>query len=77
MRAPRIAVEVEGERRIHAGDGSGVYATLCGLDGEENPTEPAHPWEKIDCNQCADAWKAWREYTAADFQFKVRVRKQL
>lgn len=77
MRAPRIAIVAEGERHIHAGDGVGVYATLCGLDGDENLMEPARSWEKIDCEQCADAWKAWRAYTAADFEFKLRVRKSL
>lgn len=77
MTAPRVAVTVEGERNVHAGDGSGVYATLCGLDGEENTVESAQAWEKITCQQCATAWKAWKAYTPADFQLKVRVRNQL
>lgn len=74
--APRVAITVEGTREVHAGDGSGVYATLCGLDGDEaQVVEPAASWEKITCSQCADAWLAWRNYRPCDFVLRVRIKK--
>lgn len=77
MTAPRVAVTLEGVRGVHAGDGSGNYATLCGLDGEENTVERAGNFEKITCPQCAEAWKAWKVYRPADFCLAIRLKHDI
>lgn len=63
-----IALIVDGITEVHAA-GDGVYATLCGLDGDDYDQAlvplPHNP--KIDCVQCRAQWKAWQRFTAKDF----------
>lgn len=68
----KVAVTADGATQVHA-IGDGVYATLCGLDGEENQVEPAQSWEKITCPQCYNLWRAWRAYQANDFVLRLRI----
>lgn len=78
MAASKIRVTTpDGESFVHAGDGQGVYATLCGLDGEENTVWAVGPGERITCDQCAIVFKAWRAYRPADFTLKMRVRHRI
>ena len=62
-----VRVIVDGEVKVHAVDPTGNYATLCGLDGDDN--HPACMQKvirhlergKIDCSACRvilrHAWK--------------------
>lgn len=58
-----VAFMVDGAISTHA-DSAGLfnYATLCGLDGEENAVVPVMPGAVIDCPQCIALWKAWSKY---------------
>jgi len=60
------AIEVEGVVDIHATDVTGVYATLCGLDGDD-PTAgqktvklPKNP--RITCETCLAIIRHAKEY---------------
>lgn len=68
----KIEVTADGEAQVHA-IGDGLYATLCGLDGEEHAVEPVSPSRKITCPQCFRLWTAWRAYHAADFSPTLRT----
>jgi hypothetical protein len=72
MLSSKVEVTVDGESHIHA-VGNGLYATLCGLDGEDYATEPARPRQQITCPQCFQLWDAWRAYRAEDFSPKIRA----
>lgn len=64
-----VRVTVNGETLTH-GNGDGVpgdWATLCGLDGEENPVEDALPGAKIDCRSCRMIFEAARVFRIRDF----------
>lgn len=66
----KAAVVVSGVRQVHIG-GNGIYATLCGLDGDDPTCEQAMATvqddEKIDCSVCLDIWQVCRGYTRRDF----------
>lgn len=63
-----IAVAADGVTEVHAA-GDGVYATLCGIDGDDREQSivglPDDP--RIDCPQCRAKWQAWRRFVALDF----------
>ena len=50
------AIEFDGVVEIHATDVTGVYATLCGLDGDDlvtgQKTVPLPKKPKINCKTC-------------------------
>jgi len=62
-----VAIECEGVRKIHAAGIDGNYASLCGLDGEENRVSLPKRGEKIDCPQCFAIWNETRYYRPGDF----------
>ncbi len=63
----RIVLTGSGEREIHAADTTGNYATLCGLDGEENETGTLRKGERINCHQCIAIWLECKLYYVRDF----------
>lgn len=67
MRPLKVLVQVDGVETIHAGDGTGVYGTLCGLCVDELTWEPVPSHTKITCSQCVQSWQAWKAYRAGDF----------
>lgn len=70
-RSKRVALMVDGALEIHAEDISGLYATLCGVDGDD-PELEQYPAEmpkgkRITCKQCYRIFKACKDLRAADF----------
>jgi len=69
-----VAIKSFGEISIHAHDASGNYATLCGLDGDDQGGHvdqicvPVPKGRKIDCEQCKAIFLKAREYTKRDFE---------
>jgi hypothetical protein len=62
-----VRVSVDGEIMVHALDASGNYATLCGIDGNDNHPSCTQKTlghlkrGKIDCPECRLILKmAWR-----------------
>lgn len=72
----RVAVIQDGVRGIHAGDATGNYATLCGLDGDDPDQHVQQSMsivkrgEKINCDQCRSIWSKARQYRISDFEEK-------
>ena len=70
-----VAVEQDGVVEIHASgaDASGDYATLCGVDGNDDGAgvnqRPADlpPGAKINCPQCKQLILAARKFSRRDF----------
>lgn len=69
-----VRVIVDGKTAIHALDSTGNYATLCGLDGDDN-----HPAcvqmvlghlkrGKIDCSECCRILRTAWEYSEQDLK---------
>lgn len=71
--AAKVAIVHAGERQVHASSTNGVYATLCGLDGDD--PDPAvqqsactvNPQDKITCPDCFAIWFTAKEYRRTDF----------
>lgn len=63
----KVILTGSGEREIHVSDTTGNYATLCGLDGEENEIGILRKGEKINCHQCIAIWFKCKEYHVRDF----------
>lgn len=67
-----VAVEVEGVTQVHASGVASGYATLCGLDGEDESIEqylrdlPKKP--KINCQHCINIIEAAWTYTKKDIK---------
>ena len=74
----KVALRVEGKTEIHAVDTNGNYATLCGVDGDDDLLEQ----ESIDlpkraaitCETCYSIYRLARELRASDFSIKLRRR---
>ena len=79
-RQPRfVAISSDGVIEVHAGDDTGNYATLCGVDGDDPHPDvmqfaadlPKKP--KITCEAC---WRLFREcqnYKRSDFSREERT----
>ena len=65
-----IAVSVDGVVQIHALSDDGIYATLCGLDGEDDSvgqeTVPLPAGAKINCEGCKGIIRMARKYKESD-----------
>ena len=69
-----VRVSADGELSVHALDATGNYATLCGLDGDDN--HPSCPQKvighlkrgKIDCPECRNILKKAWEYSERDLK---------
>ncbi len=70
----RVAIRLDGVRLIHAESHNSVYATFCGLDGDDpavgqSAADPPKRGEKINCPDCIALWKHARTFKAVDFDF--------
>jgi len=69
-----VAVQIDGEVTIHIPHTYGNYATLCGLDGDDEyfsvnqKTVPTPKGKKVNCEACLSIWKTCQEYTKKDFE---------
>lgn len=69
-----VAIECNGELAIHIPDAIGTYATLCGLDGDDDDeivqqkTIDLPPRAKINCNECKRIFDMAKQYTKRDFE---------
>lgn len=66
-------IEIDGKLTTHMGSADGDYATLCGLDGDDQnwhvnqiPVETPIG-AKINCVQCWDIFNTARKYKYSDF----------
>lgn len=68
-----IAVRMNDEVIVHLPGAIGDYATLCGLDGnDDSRSVDQHPTDvprnaKVNCAHCSALWKTARRYSAKDF----------
>ena len=69
-----VAIEIDGELTIHAHDTTGNYATLCGVDGDDDhcavgqKTVSLPRGRKINCKQCKGLFDAVKKYRQSDFE---------
>jgi hypothetical protein len=75
-----VAVSQDGEIEIHAAPcAAGDYATLCGMDGEDDSVgqEPAPlpRGARIDCAHCIDTIRHSRTFRESDFAPEVRKKR--
>ena len=69
-----IMIDCDGDTKSHLPDVTGVYATLCGLDGNDlnrNVNQKSvGKSSRVDCPVCYAIWKLCREYKSKDFLFR-------
>jgi hypothetical protein len=69
-----IAISESGKITIHLPDVSGNYATLCGMDGNDNhrqvqqTTVPVPRGAKVNCRNCFAIWELSRRYSRIEFE---------
>lgn len=68
----KVAIICDGVRQVHAIDTTGNYATLCGLDGNDEfvrqmGADLEGDKDKIDCPQCWSIWVTATRYKRRDF----------
>lgn len=74
-----IAVEMGGKITVHATSADGVYATFCGLDGDDTsvgqkPARLPHPRARIDCPDCHKLWNHAGNYRRKDFTEAIHLK---
>lgn len=79
MREDIIAVSRYGEVEVHFKDRTGNYATLCGMDGNDNSnlvgqeTVELPHGAKVNCDECARLFYYVRSLSASDIAAEHRV----
>lgn len=69
-----IVISADGEIRTHIAESPVDYATLCGMDGNDQTsavdqrTLPDAPRAKIDCEHCRRIWEIAKNYRKSDFK---------
>ena len=70
----KVAIEIEGDLTVHIPGASGNYATLCGLDGNDDHedvqqrTVELPSGSKINCKDCKAIWLVAKGYQSNDFE---------
>ena len=69
-----VTIKIDQEIQIHFPHPSGVSATLCGMDGEDDHGSVNQTWirnpksPKVNCNMCISIFDAGSVYTENDIQ---------
>lgn len=74
----KVTIKHEGKTQVHMSDATGNYATMCGLDGNDDDpsvdqfTVPTKAGAKIDCPECFAIWQTSKGYKTSDFKVTLR-----
>jgi len=72
-----VTIVIDGEVSTHMPHTTGDYATMCGLDGDDEHIHVNQKWintppnAKINCKDCFLIWKMAIQYSLADFSPEV------
>lgn len=66
-----ITINCQGDIRVHL-PGTGNYATVCGLDGDDvdQETLPTRRGARVDCDECREFWNHCRSFKPRHFEVK-------
>ena len=73
-----VTIKCNGATETHLPHQNGNYATLCGMDGDDEEagvnqaTVRTPKYAKVNCQDCWDIWSVARQFDATTFAFSAR-----